>query len=180
MTYEEFGAAFVHEAVAPDRIRGVIRDLAGGVVNVGPIHAGPGGVAVATAEGTVAEPVVELTGDDPLAYTVTLPVELRLDVNIAGAHHHYTAQASVRIGIAVRLAPPLAICIEPTAPTRRDVSVNVRAKGLQAKVLARVGDIDNELRREIASYVSTRIESDGSQFANLDLRPLMLAAWPTG
>jgi hypothetical protein len=180
MTYEEFGAAFVNEAVTPERIRGVIRDLAGDVVNVGPIHAGPGGVAIATAEGTMAEPIVEVATRDPLAYSVTLPVELSLDVNVAGAHHHYTAEAAVQIAIAVHLEPPLSICIEPTAPTRREVSVKVRAKGLQAKVLGRIGDIDNELRREIAAYVTSRIDADGSQFANLDLRPLMLEAWPIG
>jgi hypothetical protein len=69
--------------------------------------------------------------------------------------------------------------VEPTPPTRREVSVKVQAKGLQAKVLGRIGDIDNEIRREIAAYVTERIQADGSQFANLDLRPLMLQAWPT-
>jgi hypothetical protein len=179
MTYEQFGSAFVHEAVTPARISGVIRDLAGDVVKVGPMQAGPGGLASAVASGTVNDPVVEQTNDDPLAYTVSLPVDLKLDVNVAGTHHHYSAAATVKIGIAVRLEEPLSICIEPTAPTRNDVTVKVHAKGLQAKVLGRIGDIDNELRREIATYVKHRIESDGSQFSNVDLRPLMLAAWPT-
>jgi hypothetical protein len=178
MTYEEFGSAFVHEAVTPARISGVIRGLAGDVVEVGPLHAGPGGVATATATGRVAEPVVEQTSDDPLAYRVMLPVDLKLDVNIASTHHHYTAEAEVTIGIKVRLEPPLSICIEPNAPTRHEVSVKVHAKGIQAKVLGRVGDIDNELRREIAAYVRDRIDRDASDFANVDLRPLMLEAWP--
>jgi hypothetical protein len=179
MTYGEFGAAFVHEAVTPDRIRSVIRDLAGDIVRVGPINAGPGGVALASAEGTMQEPLIDMTGDDPLTYQVTLPVDLELEVNIAGSHHRYSAEAQVRIGIAVHLAPPLSICVEPTPPTRREVSVKVQARGLQAKVLGRIGSIDNELRREIAAYVTGRIEADGSQFANFDLRPLMLEAWPT-
>lgn len=180
MSYEQFGSAFVHEAVTPDRISGVIRGIAGGVVKVGPMQAGPGGLASAVAAGTVADPIVEPTGDDPLSYDVTLPVDLKLDVNVAGTHHHYSAEAKVKIGIAVRLEAPLSICIEPTPPSRRDVTVKVHAKGLQAKVLGRVGDIDNELRREIANYVRSRIESDGSEFANVDLRPLMLEAWPVG
>ena len=180
MSYEEFGSAFVHEAVTPARISGVIRELAGDMVKVGPMGAGPGGVATATAVGTVAEPVVEQTGDDPLSYIVRLPVDLKLDVNVAGTHHHYTAEAEVQVGIAVRLEEPLSICIEPTPPSRRNVTVNVHAKGIQAKVLGRIGDIDNELRREIAAYVRERIESDASQFSNVDLRPIMAEAWPTG
>jgi hypothetical protein len=179
MTYEQFGSAFVREAVTPDRIRGVIRGIAGDVVKVGPMAAGPGGIASAKASGTVGDPSVEKTGDDPLAYTVTLPVDLKVDVVVAGTVHHYKARASVRVGINVHLEEPLSICIEPTPPGRRDVTVSVQAQGLPAKVLGRVGDIDNEMRREIATYVKARIESDGSQFSNVDLRPLMLAAWPT-
>jgi hypothetical protein len=178
MTYEEFGSAFVHEAVTPARISGVIRGLAGDVVKVGPLSAGPGGVASATAAGRVGDPDVTQTNDDPLEYRVTLPVDLDLVVDVAGTHHRYTATAKVRIGIAVHLAPPLSICIEPTPPGRGDVTVKVYAKGLQAKVLGRIGDIDNELEREIAAYVKSRISSDASQFTNVDLRPLMLEAWP--
>jgi hypothetical protein len=178
MTYEQFGAAFVSEAVTPARISSVIRGLAGDVVRVGPMAAGPGGIASASASGAVGEPSVEKTGDDPLAYAVTLPVDLKVTVVVAGTQHRYTAKATVRIGIVVHLEEPLSICIEPTAPTRRDVTVNVHAQGLPAKVLGRVGDIDNEMRREIATYVKTRIESDGSEFSNVDLRPLMATAWP--
>jgi hypothetical protein len=178
MSYEEFGAAFVHEAVTPARISSVIRSIAGGAVQVGPLRAGPGGVAAATAAGTVAEPVIEETGRNPLSYCVRLPVDLELHVDVGGSRHHYTAEAEVKVGITVRLEPPLSICIDPTPPSRHDVSVRVHAKGLQAKVLGRVGDIDNELRREIAAYVKARVEADGSQFAHVDLRPLMLEAWP--
>jgi hypothetical protein len=178
MTYEQFGSAFVHEAVTPDRIKGVIRTIAGDVVTVGPIPAGPGGVASAKASGSVAEPIVTQTSDDPLGYSVTLPIDLDLEVHVAGGRHHYNAEAEVRIGIAVRLEPPLAICIEPTPPTRQEVTVKVHAKGLQAKVLGKVGDIDNELRREISVYVTERIAADTADFANVDLRPLMLKAWP--
>lgn len=179
MTYEQFGAAFVHEAVTPERISGVIRGLAGGAVRVGPMAAGPGGIASAKASGTVGEPDVTKTGDDPLAYSVILPVDLKVDVVVAGVSHHYKAQASVRIGITVRLEKPLSICIEPTPPRRGDVTVKVQAKGLPAKVLGRVGDIDNEMCREIAAYVKARIDADASEFSNVDLRPLMAEAWPT-
>lgn len=178
MTFEQFGAAFVREAVTPARITGVIRSIAGGVVSVGPLQAGPGGLAAAVAEGRVGDPVVTQTGDEPLAYCVDLPVDLALDVNVAGSHHRYSAKATVKIGFTVRLEEPLSICIEPTPPTRRDVTVDVHAKGLQAKVLGRVGDIDTELRREIAAYVKARIDADASDFANVDLRPLMQQAWP--
>jgi hypothetical protein len=180
LSYEEFGSAFVHEAVAPARISAVVRAIAGEVVTVGPIKAGPGGMATATAEGRVAEPIVEKTSEDPLVYIVRLPVDLAVDVNVGGTHHHYTAEADIKVGIRVRLQPPLSICIEPKAPTHREVSVKVHARGLQAKILGRVGDIDNELRHEIAAYVKERIEADGSQFANIDLRELILDAWPTG
>jgi hypothetical protein len=179
MSYEEFGSAFVHEAVTPERIRGVVRSIAGETVDVGPITAGPGGVANATANGTIGTPLVDKTGDDPLSYLVRLPVDLTLDVEVGGGRHHYTVEAVVTIAIVVRLEDPLSICVDPTPPTRRDVTVRVHAKGLQAKMIGRVGDLDNEVRKEVGAYVVDRIEAERDQFANIDLRPLILAAWPT-
>jgi hypothetical protein len=136
-------------------------------------------VASATATGTIGEPLVEQTSADSTAYCVHLPVDLELVVTLSGSHHHYTAEADIEIRIAARLEPPLSICIEPTPPTHRDVTVKVHPKGLQAKVVGRMGDIDSELRREIAEYVTDRITTDAAQYTNVDLRPIIHAAWPT-
>lgn len=173
LTYAEFGKAFIHEAVAPERIAGVIRGITGEAIKVGPIPAGPANVAVANAVGKVGEPATEATGEDPLCYDVRLPVELALDVTVAGTKHRFDIDAVVRIAFTVVLAPPLSICIVPEAPTYRDVTVEVHPRGLQARMIGRVGDVEREVRKHIARYVRERITTEVSDFSVVDLVPLM-------
>jgi hypothetical protein len=175
MSYAEFGSAFVHQAVTPERVRAVIQGITGEAVQVGPIEAGPGGVGTAHAVGHIGTPSVDLTGHEPLAYLVTLPAELELDVNVAGTKHHFDVEATIRISIRVTLAAPLSICIAPEPPTYRDVDVVVHPKGMQAKVVARAGNVDRELRKHIARYVRERIATEVAAFETVDLLPLMAA-----
>jgi hypothetical protein len=173
MSYAEFGSAFVHEAVTPERITAVIRNIAGDAVRVGPMHAGPAGVAIANAVGTINDAHVTKTGDEPLAYAVALPVDLSLDVTVAGTKHHFDVDAIVQVRFRVVLAPPLSICIEPESPTYRDVEVTVHPRGMRARVVGQAGNIDRELRKQIARYLRERITTEVSGFSEVDLLPLM-------
>ncbi|HVS69338.1 MAG TPA: hypothetical protein VHE56_12355 [Mycobacteriales bacterium] len=175
MSYAEFGAAFVHEAVTSERISTVIRGITGEAVRVGPLTAGPGNVATAHAVGHIGEPSVLLTGHDPLGYQVSLPAELAVDVTVAGTKHHFDVAATVRVMFTVTLAPPLSICIVPESPTYRDVDVDVRPKGVQAKLVARAGNVDREMRKHIARYVRERLATEVAAFETVDLLPLMAA-----
>ncbi|MGN6475312.1 MAG: hypothetical protein ACTHK4_16905 [Mycobacteriales bacterium] len=173
MTYAEFGEAFVHEAVTPERITAVIHGVTGSEVRVGPIEAGPGGVATANAVGTIGDPSVEVTGHDPLGYLVILPAQLEVDVTAAGTKHHFDVDATIRVSFMVALEPPLSLCIVPESPTYRDVDVDVHPKGLQARVLARSGIVERELRKNIARYVREQIATEVAAFSVVDLLPLM-------
>jgi hypothetical protein len=173
LSYAEFGSRFIHEAVAPQRISDVIGGIAGEAIKVGPLDAGPGGVATARAVGHLGDPAVTVIGEEPLSYAVDIPVDLELDVTVAGTKHHYDIDAVVRIAITVVLAPPLSICIVPASPTYQDVTVDVHPKGLQARMIGRVGDIERELRKHIARYLRERINTEVSDFAVVDLVPLM-------
>ncbi|HVY09805.1 MAG TPA: hypothetical protein VHB18_06655 [Mycobacteriales bacterium] len=173
MNYAEFGAAFVHAAVTPERISAVIRGITGEEVRVGPLAAGPGGVATANAVGRIGEPAPEITGHDPLAYKVSLPVTLDVDVTAAGTKHHFDVNATVRVFFTVALTPPLSISIVAESPTYLDVDVDIRPKGMQAKLLARSGIVEREMRKNIARYVRERISDEVSAFSTIDLVPLM-------
>jgi hypothetical protein len=175
LSYAQFGEAFVHEAVTPERISAVIRGVTGDQVRVGPLDAGPGGVGTANAVGVLGEPSVLVTGHDPLSYEISLPAKLDVDVTAAGTKHHFDVEATIRLFLTVALAPPLSICIVPESPTYRDVDVVVRPKGLQARVLARSGIVERELRKHIARYVRARLETEVAAFSVVDLLPLMTA-----
>jgi hypothetical protein len=173
LSYAEFGATFVREAVTPERICAVIHGITGEAVRVGPMHAGPGGVATANAIGRIGEPAVAVTSEDPLSYAVTLPAELEVDVTVAGTKHHFDVEATIRIEFTVALAPPLAICIVPESPTYANVEAVVHPKGMQARVLARAGNVEREMRKHIARYVRERLANEVAAFSTIDLMPLM-------
>lgn len=173
MNYAEFGEAFVHEAVTPERICTVIHGITGEAVRVGPMNAGPGGVATANAVGHIGEPIVTLTAHDPLSYLVTLPAELDVDVTVAATKHHFDVEATIRVAFTVALAPPLSLCIVPESPTYRDVDVVVHPTGVQARMLAKAGNVEREMRKHIARYVRERLSNEVAAFSTVDLLPLM-------
>lgn len=175
MSYAEFGEAFVREAVNAQRISAVIYAITGEAVRVGPVEAGPGGVATAHAVGRIGEPSVLVTTPDPLGYQVSIPAALDVDVTAAGTKHHFDVDATVRVAFTVVLAPPLSLCVVPDSPTYRDVDVDIRPKGIQARVLARSGIVERELRKHIARYMRERIATEVAAFSVVDLLPLMNA-----
>jgi len=118
---------------------------------------------------------VTVTGQDPLGYGVSLPVNLEVDVTVAGTKHHYDVEATVRVAFTIALAPPLSICIVPESTTYRDVDVVIHPKGIPARVFARAGNVERELRKHIARYVRARIETEVATFSVVDLLPLLSA-----
>ena len=151
----------------------MIRAITGEAIRVGPLHAGPGGVATANAVGRIGQATTEVTGHEPLAYKVSLPANLEVDVTAAGTKHHFDVEALVRVFFTVNLTPPLSICIVAESPTYLDVDVDVRPKGVQARLLARSGIVEREMRKNIARYVRERIGHEVSSFSTIDLMPLM-------
>jgi hypothetical protein len=181
LSYGEFGAAFVAHAVSPGRVAEVLARITGDTITVGPVAAGPGGAARATCRGTLAPPALRRTSDDPVVYAVTLPVTVALTVDVAGGTHQYDGKLEVRFGIEVQTEAPLTIVVVPAKVTARDVSCEIGAKGLRAKAIAALGDLDGELRREVAAYVNGRMEGeDAAAVTRIDLLPVIESAWAAG
>jgi hypothetical protein len=145
--------------VTSDLIAEVISQIAGGVIDVGPIATGPGGVARATAHGVLRRAEVHLEPGLPIGVRAGVPVAIELTVDAAGGKHRYSADAKVAIRAAIAHEDGCAV-VELEPLSSRDVTVRVKAHGLQAKLLQKVGDVDGELRREIAAYVNGRLSGD--------------------
>lgn len=178
ISYADFGAAFVLAAVTPERIQGVLGDITGEQIAVGPLRAGPGGAATATAVGRVGPAQTQRVSIEPLEYRLTLPVTLTLNVDVAGVNHAFTGDLTVNISLTVRTAAPLTILVEVGQVRSSDVTSRVQAKGLRAKALALIGDLDGELRRHVATYVNERVSSPEARGATtIDLLPIMAEAW---
>jgi hypothetical protein len=169
VSYQDFGAALIDEAVTPARIEHAVAQVAGDSVDVGPLPVGPGDAASVVAKGEISPPTARAVApaeDGTRRFTVTIPVELRLSVKVAGTLHRFESSVRAHLRLAVRTAArPLSLVIEITAPEAFDMEVDVRASGMVGRVLGRLGDVDGKIRREVVGFIAERLDSADARAA---------------
>jgi hypothetical protein len=171
VSYQDFGAALIDEVVTPARIERAVADVAGGQVEVGPLGVGPGDAASVLAKGTIGTPAahpVDPEANGTRRFLVTIPVELRLSVKVAGTLHRFESTVQVRLRLAVRTAAqPLSIVIDIAPPDPADMDVEVRASGMTARVLGRLGNIDAKIRKEVVGFIGNRLDAPDARAATI-------------
>ena len=178
ISYEQFGVNFIQLAVTPDRVGAALHDVAGDEIEVGPMDVGPANAATVVARGRIAPPRVQRAGTAPLRFRAQLAVDLALDVSVAGVGHHYDAQLRVPLQLTERTGEPLDLVIDVARLSARSVDVELRASGMRAKVLQRLGNVELEIRRHVAAFVRERVDSPaGVEARRLALLPLIDRAW---
>jgi len=177
--YAEFGPRFVDQAVTDERVAGAIAEIAGDTVEVGPLSAGPGGLARARARGRIGPPRVDADRSrEPITFAASLPVDLDLGVEVAGASHRYECKVGVHLSLALHTAVPLAFVVDVAPVGMDDVTASVEATGVRARVLRRIGNLDEEVRRQVADFVNERVASEAAQRVRvIELLPLIDRAW---
>ena len=178
ISYQQFGANFIGMAVTPERVGRTLKAVAGDVIEVGPMAVGPANAATVVASGRIGVPDVERESLDPLTFKAVLPADVDLDVKVAGAHHHYNAQLRVPLRLVIHTAEPLDLVIDVERLSSREVDVQMTAAGMRARVLQRLGNAEDELRRHVARFVRERIDDPSGQEArSIALLPLIDQAW---
>ena len=171
VSYQDFGAALIDEAVTPARIEHAVAEVAGNRVEVGPLLVGPGDAASVVAKGEIGAPVAKSAapeGDGTRQFTVTIPVELHLSVKVAGTLHRFESTVQVHLRLAVRTAAsPLSLVVDIAPPEPFDLEVDVRASGMVGRVLGRLGDVDGKIRREVVGFIRERVESEDARAARV-------------
>ena len=175
--YPDFGEAFVYAAVTPERIVDSVARVAGDVVEIGPIKAGPGGKATVVARGRLGDPAADEVGSAPLTYAVRIPVDVSLEVKV-GTVSRYSATGEIGMRMEVHTVDPLAIVIAVDPVEAHHVDFRIAAHGVQAKLLGRAGDVAGELRRHTAAYVNERISDPATKrLTTIELLPLIERVW---
>jgi hypothetical protein len=178
ISYEQFGANFIGMAVTPERVGATLRAVAGDAIEVGPMNVGPANAATVVAKGRIGVPRVQREKLEPLTFKAVLPADVELDVVVAGAHHKYTAQLRIPLRLAIHTAEPLDLVIDVERLSSRDVDVQMQSEGLRARVLGRLGNAEDELRRHVARFVRERVDDPSGQEArHIALLPLIDKAW---
>jgi hypothetical protein len=178
ISYEQFGVNFVTMAVTDERLGDALAAVAGREITVGPMSVGPAHAAVVDAEGRIGTPVITRHDGTPLAFTAVLPVDLSLDVKVAGVNHHYDARVTVPLELTVLTAEPIDLVIDVARVSSRDVDVRLTATGMRAKVLSRLGNVEDEIRRQVARVVRERVDSpEGERARRIAILPMIDRAW---
>lgn len=160
ISYEQFGVNFVAAAVTVERVEASIGEMSGDPVNVGPMPAGPGGIATVRAVGEVGMPVVHQLEGSPMKFQARLPIDLQLDITVAAVPQRYSGDVEVPLLLSVHTVAPLTLKIEVKPVVARDIKVDLVSSGLGGGVLQRVGNIDDEVRKQVAAVVNERIASE--------------------
>ena len=178
ISYEQFGVNFVRHAVTADRLKAEVADLAGDSFHIGPMSVGPGGVAVAKADGTIGSPEVERLPGLDIRFEAKLPIVLNLEVRVAGVPQRYRGDIEVSLWLTVRTVEPLVILIEVAPVEAGHVTVDLESDGMSAGVLQRVGNIDEEVRTQVVRVVNDRVNADKARASReIDVATMIDESW---
>lgn len=178
-SYEQFGVEFFREAVTPARILGAIHALAAEPIEFGPMGVGPGRIARVSAKGQIGEPVTTQLSEQPVTFQVDLPVALAFTLDLLVDTHRFDADVTVPLTISAHARNPLTIYIDVTPPRGRDLNVVVKGDSVRAELMRKVADIDTELRRFIAKYISRELDKPAVRaLRTIDIAAIMAKAWP--
>lgn len=156
--YAEWGARFFETAVTEERVLAGVNAMAGQQIDFGPIGVGPGRVAKVTAVGEIGTATGQRTSVDPVQFDVRLPVALHFKLDLGVDVHRFNADVEVPLRMTARAREDLAIVIDVEPPTKDDVTVALKAQGLRANVVKYAANVEGELRRFIAKYVSRELD----------------------
>jgi hypothetical protein len=165
----EVGAQFLRRAVTAARLSSGFGALVGRELRIGPLTVGPRNLARVTANGVIGRPeIVQREGSD-VAFEGVVPLSLDLVVAV-GRENRYHADVTIPLVATVRCADPLLIVID-IAPVRPEaIGVETAARGAMARLLGRLGGLDDQLRRQIAKTVNERLADPAVRTIDLGAR----------
>ncbi|MFL6089140.1 MAG: hypothetical protein ACJ71Z_03260 [Aeromicrobium sp.] len=155
--YGDWGARFFEFAVTEERVLSGVNAVAGQPIEFGPMGVGPGRVAKVSASGRIGTATGQRVSTDPVQFDVRIPVALQFELNLGLDVHRFDADIEIPLKLTARARDDLAIVIDIDAPSSRDIQIFLKAKGLRATVTQYAVNVEGELRRFIAKYVSREI-----------------------
>ncbi|MBN9619730.1 MAG: hypothetical protein J0H43_08360, partial [Actinobacteria bacterium] len=166
---DEFGAQVLARAVNHDRVARAVAGLPGQPIEIGPLPAGPRGLASVRATGSVSSAAVTAADRPGVTYDLTVALGLDLDVSAAG-RHRYHAEVTLPVPITAHPTPPLTIDVEVGPVDPASVTVDLVAHGAGARLIARAGSLPAQLRRRVASAANKQIAAGAPRTVDLGAR----------
>ncbi len=152
--YGEFGRRLVPTIVTPERVRETVASAASGDMTTSVKLAG--GIVAAEGGGQASGVDVELLTEEPLAYRATILAELMLNVRIARVPHRYRGKIRIPLVLTAYTYSDMKIEIEIADVAAREIELDLRPMGTAAAIIERIGEVSEQVKREIAQLVNTR------------------------
>lgn len=181
ISYERFGVNFVGYAVTAERIKASITGLTSEEIVSGPNPAGPGGIASAKSVGRIGEVRVVPEPDDLLRFRAVLPIDLDLDIKLGPVSNRYKGLVEVPVLLTVRVTSPLTIVIEVNQVHGNDIQADIRPANVGADLLSRVGNIEGEVKSEVARLVNEKMDTEQARASRvIDVAELIDRSYDAG
>lgn len=156
--YATWGETFFARAVTLERVLAGVNVLGGRPIELGPLGVGPGRLAKVHATGTIGTATGERVAGSPIRFDVTLPVGLTFVLDLTMDKQRFDAEVEVPLRLTAHARADLSIAIDVTPPRADQVVVRLKAQGLRATLVGAAADVEGELRRFIARYVTREVE----------------------
>lgn len=167
VTYEDFGRRFFEIAVTEDRVGAAFAQIAGDEFEMAPIAQGPGKIAKVSANVKIQEPQVTRNIGDTITFDIHIPLAINLLVDLRLDKQRFLVDGDIALTATARAAKPLLLIVDVAKPRPSDIRVHVSSRTIRGEVLRVVAGVDGEIRRFIAQYVATEIDSPQSQAAQV-------------
>ncbi len=154
--YAEFGRRFFPRIVTETRVREVVENLAGRIIQVGPLRVGPRRAATVDVKGTVRMPRLAARAGDPVQFDLSIPVTLDITVAVL-SDNRYRAEVEIPLVLIARAADPLFVVIDAVPPEAHDIVVDLRARTRRARVLGVLAGIRGQIAAQVARVVVTEL-----------------------
>ncbi len=178
LTAEEFTHLVLVAAAPPNRVGEVVARLIGDHITIGPLAVGPGGIGSATALGTRGEVLVASCSDTYWRQSVTIPIALRIAVQLANRTLHYRGAVQIQTRFRLRLDRPCTVTVEVEDVQERHISTVVKPDGAGARLIGWVGGVDKTVAEQVLIYAKTLLASAEFDTAmHIDVMGLLQRAW---
>jgi hypothetical protein len=178
LTSDEFVRRTLAASAPPHRVSEIVAQLVGDEIKIGPISAGPCEAAAANAIGVRGAVHAQLCDDSVWHQIVTIPIDLSVLVEVAGGIARFEGPVQVRTRIRLRIEQPCDVVVEVEPVREHNITTAVEGIGLSARVVGRVGRIDDILVEEVVTYVNDLIRSPKFKTAlHIDVTDLLARAW---
>lgn len=178
LTSDEFVRRALTAGAPPHRVSEVVARLVGDEIKIGPIPAGPCEAASANAIG-VPGVVHAAPCDDALwDQIVTIPIDLSVLVEVAGGIARFHGPVQVQTRIRLQIDQPCDVVVHVDDVHAHNITTAVEAIGLSARLLGRLGRIDDIVADQVLAYVNDLIRSPDFEAAlHIDVAGLLERAW---